>query len=54
MDYTFQPEVIQKVGGILLSVTSSKQNITFQYSQKWKCSAENVNMLVTYECKERK
>lgn len=29
MDYTFQPEVIQKVEGILLSVISSKQSITF-------------------------
>lgn len=54
MDYTFQPEVIQKVEGILLSVTSSKQSITFQHSQGWKCSAENVNMLVSYECEERK
>lgn len=54
MDYSFQPEVTQKFGGILLNVTSSKQNITFQHSQKWKCSAENVNMLVTYECKKRK
>lgn len=54
MDYTFQPEVIQKVEEILLSVISSKQSITFQHSQEWKCSAENVNMLVSYECEERK
>lgn len=54
MDYTFQPEVTQKFEGILLNVTSNKQNITFQHSQEWKCSAENVNMLVTYECEERK
>lgn len=50
MDYTFQPEVIQKVEGIFLSVTFSKQSITFQHSQEWKCSAENVSMLVSYEC----
>lgn len=54
MDYIFQPEVIQKVGGILLNITSSKQAITFQHSQEWKCSAENINMLVSYECEERK
>jgi len=54
MDYTFQPEVIQKVEGILLSVISSKQSITFQHSQERKCSAENVNMLASYECEERK
>lgn len=54
MDYTFQPEVTQKVEGILLSVTSRKQSITFQHSQEWKCSAENVNMLVSNECEERK
>lgn len=42
MDYTFQPEVIQKVEGILLSVISSKQSITFLAQPRmemfgWKC-----------------
>lgn len=54
MDYIFQPEVIRKVEGILLNVTSNEQSISFQHSQEWKCSAENVNMLVSYECEGMK
>lgn len=54
MDYAFQPELIQKVEGILLSFTVSKQSITSQHSQEWKCSAENVNILASYEGAERK